>query len=54
LQPLQKRSVTGLPFRIVRRQMHQHADAPYPVGLLRARSERPCRRRAADYSTSRS
>jgi hypothetical protein len=51
LQLLQKRSVTGLPFRIVRRQMHQRADAPYPVGLLRARSERPCRRTAEQRNT---
>ena len=22
--------------------VHQHADAPHPLGLLRARRERPC------------
>jgi hypothetical protein len=26
---------------------HEHADAPHPIGLLRARRERP-RRRTAD------
>src|SRR5262245_46823051 len=41
LQPLQKRSVTGLPFRIIRRQMHENADPPQPVWLLRPRRERP-------------
>ena len=25
---------------------HEHADAPHPLGLLRARRERPRRRRA--------
>src|SRR5262249_33854017 len=46
LQPLQKRSVTGLPFRIIRRQMHKNADQPQPVWLLRPRREWPCRRAA--------
>jgi hypothetical protein len=31
---------TGLPFWIVRRQMHQHANAPHALALLRARAER--------------
>jgi hypothetical protein len=26
----------------------EHADAPYAVALLRARQDRPCRRRAAE------
>jgi hypothetical protein len=29
---------------------HQHADAPHAVALLRARQERPCRRRTAKSS----
>src|SRR5262249_49654673 len=33
---------------IVGSQGYQHADAPYPLALLRARRERPCRRRAAE------
>ena len=28
--------------------VHEHADAPHPLGLLRARRERPRRRRAAE------
>jgi hypothetical protein len=30
-----------LSFRIVRGQIHEHADAPHPLGLLRVRRERP-------------
>ena len=40
-QPLQERRETGLPFRIVRGYSHEHADAPHPLALLRARRERP-------------
>ena len=29
-------------------EMHEHADAPHPLGLLRARRQRPRRRRAAE------
>ena len=47
LQALQERREAGLPFRIVRGQVHKHADAPHPLGLLRACGERP-RRRAAE------
>ena len=36
----------GLPFRIVHGRVHEHADAPRPLRLLRAHRERP-RRRAA-------
>jgi hypothetical protein len=36
---------TGLPFWIVRRQMHQRANAPHALALLRARRERPKERR---------
>ena len=38
----------ALALRIVRGQADQHADAPHALGLLRARRERPCRRRAAE------
>ena len=48
LQPLQERRDAGLRFRIVRSRVHQHADAPHPLGLLRARRQRPRRRRAAE------
>jgi hypothetical protein len=34
--PLQERPDAGLKFRIVRGCGQQHADAPHPVGLLRA------------------
>jgi hypothetical protein len=47
LQPLQKRADAGLSFRIVRGQMHKHADAPHPAGL-RPHRERPRSRRAAE------
>jgi hypothetical protein len=34
-----------LRFRIVRREIDEQADPPHPLGLLRARCERPrCRR----------
>ena len=42
LQRLYERGVAGLAFRIVRGRVHEHADAPHPVGLLRATGERPC------------
>jgi len=47
LQTLQECRETGLPFRVVRREVHDHADAPRAIRLLRARRERP-RRRAAE------
>ena len=47
-QPLQERPDAGLKFRIVRGCGQEHADAPHPLGLLRARRERPRRRRAAE------
>ena len=40
-QPLQERPDPGLKFRIVRGCGQEHADAPHPLGLLRARRERP-------------
>ena len=48
LQPLQECREAGLRFRIVRGRAHEHADAPHPLGLLRARRERPRGRRAAE------
>src|SRR5262245_40223956 len=36
-----------LPYGAASRAMHQHADPPHPLGLLRARRERP-RRRATE------
>src|SRR3979411_207697 len=46
LQPLHERRDTGLSLRIVRREIHEHADAAHPAALLRARRNRPCRRAA--------
>ena len=40
-QRLQECRDAGLKFRIVRGCGHEHADAPHPLGLLRARRERP-------------
>src|SRR5262249_22590330 len=47
LQPLQERRETCLSFRVVRGEIHEHADAAQAFALLRARRERP-RRRAAE------
>ena len=47
-QPLQERPDAGLKFRIVRGCGQEHADAPHPLALLRARRQRPRRRRAAE------
>ena len=47
LQSLQKRSDAPLPFRIVRGQVHEHADSPHLLRLLRPRRERPCGSAAA-------
>ena len=47
-QPLQERREAGLTFRIVRGCGQEHADAPHPLALLRARRERPRGRRAAE------
>ena len=38
----------GLPFQIVRRQVHEHADTPHPLALLCACNKRPCRRSTAE------
>jgi hypothetical protein len=47
LQPPQECPHTRLCFRIVLGQVHQHADAPHSLHLLRTRRERP-RCRAAE------
>ena len=47
-QRLQERRDAGLTFRIVRGCGQEHADAPHPLGLLRARRKRPRGRRAAE------
>jgi hypothetical protein len=47
LEALQECSVTGLRFPVVRSQAHYDTDAPDALRLLRARRERPRRRRAA-------
>jgi len=46
LQTLQERFEAILPFRIIGREIHEHANPPHLTGLLCARRERPCRRRA--------
>src|SRR5262249_14371923 len=42
LQALLKRRRLFLSFRIASGAAHQHADAPHPRRLLRARRKRPC------------
>ncbi|MGB7013254.1 MAG: hypothetical protein WBD97_23015, partial [Pseudolabrys sp.] len=41
LKGLCERRKAGLSFRIVLGPIHEHADAPHPLGLLCARRERP-------------
>jgi len=48
LQRLGKRGEPRLTFRIVRSERREHADAPHPLALLRARRDRPRSCRAAD------
>jgi hypothetical protein len=48
LQLLPERRNARLSFRIVRGQIHQNADPPRPLALLRPRRERPRGRRAAE------
>jgi hypothetical protein len=45
---LQEYRNAGPLFRIIRSCVHEHANAPNPLALLRARRERPRRRRAAE------
>jgi hypothetical protein len=50
-QLLKRSRETGNPeqsFGIVFAEPHEHADAPHPLALLRARRQRPSRRRAAE------
>src|SRR5262249_34007165 len=47
-QRLQERPDEGLKLRIVRGRGQEHADAPHPLALLRARRERPRGHRAAE------
>src|SRR5262249_46956944 len=46
-KPLPKCCEPLLPYGAASRAMHQHADPPHPLGLLRTRRERPRGRRAA-------
>ncbi len=48
LKPLQECPDASLKFRIVRGYGQKYADAPHPLGLLRARRERPRCRGAAN------
>src|SRR6516164_6801085 len=48
LKSLPQSRDAGLPYRIVRGEWHDHADAPHPFALLRARRERPGDRCAAE------
>src|SRR5262249_49934013 len=41
LQALRESGEPGLTFRIVGGQIHEHADSPHALALLRARRERP-------------
>src|SRR5262245_43545239 len=48
LQALQKCPMSRLSQCIVGSTVMEHADAPHPLALLRARPKRPCRRHAAE------
>src|SRR5262249_43018421 len=48
LEASQQRCDIGLGLRITLGVSHEHADAPHPLSLLRARRERPYRSRAAE------
>src|SRR5262249_55783823 len=47
-EPLHERRYAGLKLRIVSGAEPQPVDAPHPIALLSARSERPCCSRAAE------
>ena len=47
LESLAERRDKGLAFRVALGICHQHVDPPHPLGLLRARYNRPRNRRAA-------
>jgi hypothetical protein len=40
-ETLREHRNSGLYLRVVRSERHEHADAPHPLALLRARRERP-------------
>src|SRR5262249_11507092 len=48
LQPLHESNEASLSVWIIRTRVHQHADAPHALGLLRQRPERPRRHRATE------
>jgi hypothetical protein len=48
LETVHERCEAGLPIRTVRSGIHKGANAPHPLGLLRARRERPGSRRATE------
>src|SRR5262249_32557710 len=48
LQPLMESRESRLTFRIIGGIIHEHADAPHALALLRARRKRPRRSRAAE------
>src|SRR6516162_10236083 len=48
LQPLQERRETRLSFRVVRGEVHEHANAARALPLLRARRQRERNRRSAE------
>jgi hypothetical protein len=48
LQDLLERRESGLTIWIIRDRVHQHADPPHLLGLLRPGTKRPCGRHAAD------
>jgi len=48
LETLAERGQVVMKFRVVLGMRHQHADPPFPLGLLRVRDERPRGRRAAE------
>src|SRR5262245_36505880 len=41
LEALQERRETHLPFRIIGGEVHEYADVPHTLALLRPRRERP-------------
>src|SRR5262249_19013405 len=48
-KPLQERQQACLHFRIVRTAVHEHADAPHPLALLRPCDEGPRHRTAEQH-----
>jgi hypothetical protein len=45
---LRIRARTQVGGRVIRGQVHQHADAPHALARLGTRRERPCHHRAAE------